>query len=660
MTAATTTAAATAAATIVVSIQATATTPKKVAGTGLIAGRVSVRESITGGEKISEPTLENIYDCDCDIVSVNPYFVSENTFSSQKTKKRSEKVSRLFSPFSISSSLPLHTRNSRFNDDNEEDMKKRVKIDYENDKQSSFMKIEELTWQLSRAKHKLKYAGKHRNEPKSVNKERKMIEESPIDHFYGNEDCFETITLSKEPKNKFNFSEVDKSNEEEKRNDMSLRENNLNATTINVQNKFIYDNKSHLKIFVCSPQSKNEKEKEKYLTENEKFKSEIRNLEETIQSYQNIIGVKNIREANEMINTQELKIESQEYLVKNYRQILKLNLLQEKSQNSNNKNGNQSDISSFSYYTQSEEKESSGEKYDCGNSEEGSVISSDHEEHSKERSLTKTYENSKKYFSVQHKVEHDSNLTKDMKKIIIDKNENNYENNKIFQLQKINKNQESELNLLRKLLFSFRNLVGELSGNFHDEINKTHSIIPTQKEKIIELESQCLSLEKQISIQKEVVQEELSSACKMLLSANNLILLQKKTIESLASKISELQLDKKSILNNGKILNNEVVKKVVTPKNRGKEKNFKIVRTSFFDEDDNEERKAENGDDGDLKGKDRCRQERGSAVFFKGVKRFHSMAGRGHFFVKKDSHKIMKNQKTTLEKEEKGESEEKK
>jgi hypothetical protein len=119
---------------------------------------------------------------------------------------------------------------------------------------------------------------------------------------------------------------------------------------------------------------------------------------------------------------------------------------------------------------------------------------------------------------------------------------------------------------LRKLLFSFRNLAGELNGNFIEEINKISSIIPVQKEKIIELENQCVSLEKQMSMQKEVVQEELSSACKMLLSANNLILLQKKTIESLASNISELQLEKKSIQNNGKNFNNEVVKKVVTPK----------------------------------------------------------------------------------------------
>ena len=97
---------------------------------------------------------------------------------------------------------------------------------------------------------------------------------------------------------------------------------------------------------------------------------------------------------------------------------------------------------------------------------------------------------------------------------------------------------------------------------------------------------------------------------------------------------------------------------LLSPKNRGKERNFKIVKTSFFDEDDNEESKVENGDDRDVKGK--FRQERGSAVFFKGVKRINSMAGRGNFFVKKESNKIVKNQRTSIEKEEKGENEEKK
>jgi hypothetical protein len=210
----------------------------KVGGAGVVTGMAI--ESITGKEKISEPTLENIYDCDCDTVSVNPYFVSQNSFSPPKTKNRNVKVSRLSSPFSISSSLPLHARNARFNDDTNLDVEKsvfkRVKNDNKNEKQSSFMKIEELTWQLSRAKHKLKYAGKHQNEPRSVNSEIKMIEESPIDHFYENEDYLETIILSKKPKNKFNFNDVDRSNENEVRSNMSYNENNSNATTINVQN----------------------------------------------------------------------------------------------------------------------------------------------------------------------------------------------------------------------------------------------------------------------------------------------------------------------------------------------------------------------------------------------------------------------------------------
>ena len=640
-----------------------ATTAKTVAAisTELVTGRASVVESITCREKISEPTLENIYDCDCDTVSVNPYFVSQNASTSPKMKNKSGKVSRLSSPFSISSSLPINTRNSRFNNDDKESnvensMKKRLNSDYVNEEQSSFMKIEELTWQLSRAKHKLKYAGKHQNEPKSVNNEIRMIEESPIDHFYDNVDYVETILLSKKQKNKFSFNEVVKSHENEERNNMSYSENDSNATTINVQNKFVYENKSHLKNFVCSPQSKKEKEKEKYFTENDKFKSEIRNLEETIESYKNIFGVKNLREANNMINTLESKIESQEYLIKNFCQILNSNLLHEKTQNTSDKN----DIAFLPYYKKSAAKDSCEDKNDLGNSEEGPVFSSDCEEHSKEHSLSEANENLDTIFAVEDKDEHESKLAiiSEEEMRIKKSNENEIENGTIFQLQKTIKNQGSELNSLRKLLFSFRNLVGELSGNFNEEMNKISSIIPIQKEKISELENQCLSLEKQMSMQKEVVQEELSSACNMLLSANNLILLQKKTIESLRSNISELQLEKKSIQNNGKFINNEVVKKVVTPKNRGKERNFKIVKTSFFDEDDNEESKVENGDDRDVKGK--FRQERGSAVFFKGVKRINSMAGRGNFFVKKESNKIVKNQRTSIEKEEKGENEEKK
>lgn len=192
-----------------------------------------------------------------------------------------------------------------------------------------------------------------------------------------------------------------------------------------------------MKNFVCSPQSK--KEKEKYLTENDKFKSEIRNLEETIQSYKNIFGVKNLREANKMINTQELKIESQEYLIKNYRQILNSTLSHEKLQNPNDKN----DIQSFSYYLKPEAKDSCEEKNDCGNSKEGSVLSSDCAEHSKKHSLTAINENSKMIFVVEDNNKHESShkIKSEGENAVNGRNKNEIENGTIFQLQKTIKNQ---------------------------------------------------------------------------------------------------------------------------------------------------------------------------------------------------------------------------
>ena len=559
----------------------------------------------------SAPTLENIYICDHDCIteSLNPFFIKQITPSSYKMRNKNSKKLKYSSPrhqFSISSSSSSHMKNFTFKTNNsklyytnyeQEKMNKRnLKNDYEKEKQSSFMKIEELKWQLSRIKNKIKNAEKHKNELKTVNNAIRVTEESPIDHFYGNYSIVDTVELSEKSKNKFDFYVVKENYKNKEIINMTNKSNNLTINTDTITDKIENEEKSYFQNFV-SAQSK--KEKEKYFSENEKSKNKIHIFEDFIQGNNDDID------------------------------------------NDDNDDDDDDDDND-----DDDDKECSS-----SDSEEDSSLGNNHKEHSKEHSLTEIYENSDKLITAEGekiKSESENEIVMIMecnqknKTIKINQNKILCENSIIHhQLQNIIKKQKVEIKSMNKLLLSFRNFIGEITDKFKKEMKEIALIIPIQKNKIVQLENQCVFLEKQMFDQKKVVQEELSSACKMLLSANDLILLQKKTIESLTISISEL--NEKSIQYNENNNANKVVNKVVTSNNVGEEIESHIMRSMLTDKMDKNTSKTENekGESKDGTGTGKIlKQERGSSAdYFRGAKRFHSMAGRGNFFVKKELNK---------------------
>ena len=597
----------------------------------------------------------------------------------------------------------------------------------EGERMNDLATIEELTLQLRRANHKLDEIKKNRNSRYSVKNE--LVADSPIHHFYGSRGFTDSAGLSSmmeeeleieqskigrgewsgergsergsvgdeeididESAFDFGFDaiyndgvEADTSlspkmeptqNQDDINND--YKANNENNNNNENENDDGSDDSqcsteldaSYFRRFICSPSPRPTLNKNTLENKNEieNLHFQIKNLTGVVKSYKKIFRNKNLREANEIINAQEMKLESQDYLIKNFREIINFLSISDKikiSSDDEKKNENEvvkkelqksltfAEFASGDYLL--EEKSFDSDESDFNESCDESV----------KYSKTKMDRNSLKDDSVDYEEINKTEVTVKSQKLNIcvaqnenftDINSNNFVlRDKLARSEEIRNQQKNEISTLKKLIASFRNLIGELSTCVNTEIKEANALIPVLKNKIFELEDKCFRLEEMLVYHRKNVEEELNGANMLLIDANSIITMQKKNILEFASILSLLASDNTQYTIKKKI--EEVVEEVVQEIVPGINDEECVYENEKENPNENESEKNGGNDrvGEDMKdGKiseiseigEKCtdvrvtNQARGGMGFFKGVKRSSAGSGRGSFLLSRTVKKI--------------------